>query len=169
MKKLILKVQMAVTLALAVIYDWLHDNAKCFATAAANPSVAAQHAGNITQLAAAAIATRFLLAKIGSDSDHVDVGGASDIPLGVITDESSAAEDPVNVALLGSANTTLKMVASAAISAGDFVVPAASGKIKTLPGAAGTYYIVGRAMIAAGADADVIEVDPIPNTQRVVS
>jgi hypothetical protein len=60
------------------------------------------------------------------------------------------------------------MVASAAITLGDFVVSAAGGKIRTLPGTTGTYYIVGRALQAAGADLDVIEIDPMPVIQRVV-
>lgn len=126
------------------------------------------HEGNITKKADAAIAARFLLAKIGTDIDHVDLAGVNDLPLGVITDEAEAAEDLVNVALLGSACSTLKGVASAAIAAGDLIVPAAAGKLRTLPAGAGTYSIVGRALQAAAADNDVIEFDPIPNVQRVV-
>lgn len=128
-----------------------------------------QHAGNISKKADAALATRYLLVKIGSDADHVAVAGAADIPLGVCTDEPPAAEDWCNVALFGSIGTTLPMVASAAIAAGDFVVSAANGKIRALPAAAATYYIIGRALEAASGDGVLIEVDPIPPTQRVVT
>lgn len=126
------------------------------------------HKGRTTRATDAAITTRFLLGKIGSDANHIAVSGSSDIPIGVITDESVAAEDLVNVNLLGCNAETQRMVASGVINAGDFIVPDASGKVKTLPGTTGTYYIVGRALTAAAADLDVIEVDPIPCVQRVV-
>lgn len=117
------------------------------------------HKGNITKLADGAIATRFLLVEIGSDANHVAVcNGTTDKPLGVCTDEAAAAEDPVNVALLGSAGSTLKMVAAGNITAGDYVATTAAGKIQT---AVSTQYVVGRALEAATADGQVIEVDPI--------
>lgn len=125
-------------------------------------------AGKKTYAADAALALRFVAVKIGSDANHVAVAGTADIPIGICTDNAEAAEDLVNVALLGSASETLKVTASAAIAAGDFVVPAASGKVRTLPGTTGTYYIIGRALQAAGADLDVIEIDPLPTIQRVV-
>lgn len=127
------------------------------------------HAGSITKLADAAITTRNLLVKIGTDAGHVALAGVSDIPLGVATDEPAAAEDPVNVALLGAHAGTLLGVASAAITAGDLVVAAANGKLRTLPTSAGTYHIVGRAIAAAGADGDTIEFVPSFPVQRVVS
>ena len=116
--------------------------------------------GNITKGADAAITERYLLAKIGSASDRVAVCGAADIPIGVITDEAVAAGDLVNVALLGAASSTVRMVASAAIAQGALVEPAASGRIATLGAGAGTHHVVGRALDAAAAAGDVIEVDP---------
>lgn len=127
------------------------------------------HTGNITKLADAAITTRHLVVKIGTDAAHVALAGVSDIPLGVATDEPAAAEDPVNVALLGAGDSTLLGVASAAITAGDLLAPAASGKLRTLPATTGTYYIVGRAITAAGADGDTIEFVPSFPVQRVVA
>jgi len=128
------------------------------------------HEGAITKKTEAAIATRFLLGTFGADVDHIAVAGAADIPIGVITDESAAAEDLVNVNLFGSSYCTQKGVASAAIAIGEFIVPDDGGKVQTLTGlGAGTYYIVGRALTAAGADGDVIEFDPIPAVQRVVA
>lgn len=128
------------------------------------------HEGNITKKADAAIATRFFLVEIGSDIDHVAASNsASDIPLGICTDESAAAEDLVNVALLGSSKCTLKAVANAAITAGAFITSAGNGKVQTLSASTGTYYIIGRALIAAAADGDVIEFDPCLPVQRVVA
>jgi len=127
------------------------------------------HENGITKLADAAITTRFLAVKIGTDANHVDLAGVSDIPLGIATDEASAAEEPVNVAPFGASTGTLLGVASAAIAAGALVVPAASGKLRTLPTAAGTYHIVGRALLAAGADGDTFEFVPSFPVQRVVA
>jgi hypothetical protein len=118
------------------------------------------HLGNITKAADAAISERFLLAKVGSASDRVAVAGAADTPIGVITDEAAATGDLVNVALLGCGGSTVRMVASGAITQGSLVEPAASGRIQTLSGAAGTHNVVGRALDAASNAGDVIEVDP---------
>lgn len=128
------------------------------------------HGPTLSKRSDAAITSRYLLGKVGSDIGHTAVTAAvTDIPLGVIIDEASAAEEVVGVALLGVFPGTVKMVANAAITAGALVsVGAAGGKVATLPGAAGTYYIVGRALTAAGADGDVIEVQHCFPTQRVV-
>jgi len=111
-----------------------------------------------TYLTDAAVATRYLLGKIGTDAAHVAACGASDIPIGVITDEAAAAEEEKAVELLGISNRTLPMVASEAITAGEAVYTAAAGKVQDLPTGAGTYYLVGYALTAAAADLDVIEV-----------
>ena len=66
----------------------------------------------------------------------------------------------MNVALLGARSGTLRMVASAAITQGALLEPAASGRVVTLGGGAGTHHVVGRALDAAAAAGDVIEVDP---------
>jgi hypothetical protein len=118
------------------------------------------HNGNITKAVDAAISERFLLAKIGSAADRVAVCGAADTPIGVITDEAVAAADLVNVALLGARGCTVRMVASAAIAQGALLEPAANGRVQTLGAGAGTHHVVGRALDAAGAAGDVIEVDP---------
>jgi hypothetical protein len=127
--------------------------------------------GNITKLADAAQALRHALVKIGSDADHVAVTTAgTEVPLGVCDDECTAAEDNINVQLLGQKQGTILMVAHAAIDAGDFVVAAAAGRVQTIDGITnGTYYIVGRAINAATAQDDLIEVAHCVPVQRVVS
>jgi len=127
------------------------------------------HAGSITRKTDAAIATRHLLVKVGSDADHIAACGASEVPIGTVPDEAAAAEENVEVALLGSAPSSRKMVASEAITAGEKVYTAASGKVQDLPTDAGTYYCVGTALTPASADGDVIEVDPAPAQKEVVS
>lgn len=124
--------------------------------------------GNMSRLADAALATRHLCVKVGSDVNHVAVAAAADIALGVSNDAAEAAEDPVNVQILGRADGTILMTASGAIALGAMVVTDASGKIRTLPASTGTYYIIGRALEAAAADGDVINVAHCFPIQRVV-
>jgi hypothetical protein len=126
----------------------------------ANIAEGVHGSGNITKGVDAPITERYLLGKIGSATDRVAVCGATDSPIGVITDEAAAVGDPVNVALLGSVTGTVRMVASAAISQGALVEPAASGRVQTLGAGAGTHHVVGRALDVATAAGDVIEVDP---------
>lgn len=132
-------------------------------------SVIGTHRGSLTRLTDAAISTRYLLGTNGSDASHVAICGASTVPLGVIADESSAAEDPVEVELLGSAGSTVRMVANGAISAGNLVYTAASGMVGTLSATAGTYYCVGVALSASTVSGSVIEVDPCVAHRVVVS
>jgi len=117
------------------------------------------HEGGVTKLASAAIATRFLCVKKGADTDHIAVCSAiTDRPMGICTDEPSAAEEPVNVALLGTGGGTRKGVASAPIASGALVATTAAGKLQT---AVSTQYPIGRAVTDAAADGDIVEFDPI--------
>ena len=127
------------------------------------------HDGSYTKKTDAAVSTRYLLGKVGSDVDHIAACGASEIPVGVITDEASAAEELVAVELLGVTKRTLRMVASEAIDAGEHVYTAASGKVQDLPAGAGTYYEVGLALTSASADGDLIEVATCVARKTVVS
>src|SRR5690606_24297183 len=118
------------------------------------------HAGSLTKEADGEIGERHLLGKVGTAADRVDICGAADSPIGVITDEAEAAGDLVNVKLLGSSRGTALMVASGAISQGDLLEPAADGRVQTLGVSAGTHHVVGRALDEATAAGQVIEVDP---------
>jgi hypothetical protein len=119
--------------------------------------------GILTKKTDAAIATRYLLGKFGTDGDHVAVAGAADTPLFVIEDEAGAAEDPVACKVLASCGGTVKMVndATGAIAVGDVLVAAAGGKVKKIAAGVGNYYVVGIALVAAAADGDVMEVAPV--------
>ena len=118
------------------------------------------HAGNITKAAATPISQKYLLCKLNSEG-AVTISGAADPPIGVATDEAEVAGDFVNVALLG-ASDTIKMLANTAISAGEIVVADSGGKVKALPAASGTYYQVGIALSAAGANGLVECVSCLP-------
>ena len=119
------------------------------------------HEGGLTKFTDAAITERWLLGKIGSAADRIAVCGVGDTPIGVISDEAAAAAEAVSVNLLGSSRGTVRMVASAAITQGALLEPAASGRVATLGGGVGSHHVVGRALDAAAAAGDVIEVDPM--------
>lgn len=127
------------------------------------------HEGAFTSLTDAAVSTRYLLCKDGSDDNHVDACGASEIPLGVMTDEATAAEENIGIEILGVSKRTILMVASEPITRGEHVYTAASGKVQDLPAGAGTYYEVGVALTPASADGDLIEVAHCVARKTVVS
>lgn len=106
--------------------------------------------------------TKVILVKAGTTANYVDVCGAADKPIGVIYNEGGAAHDAgewAEVHFLGQG--PIKLVANAAITRGNWVYTAADGEGQPTPTASGSYYLVGRALIAAGADGDVIEVQSI--------
>lgn len=111
---------------------------------------------SVNKLSDAAITTRGLLYKFGSDADHIAVAGATDVAIGVVNDEIATADLTdvyVAVDLLGKGGTK-KMVANGAIAVGNTVYQAASGKVS----ATGTRP-VGRALTASASDGDTITVD----------
>ena len=122
------------------------------------------HAGPRSYKTDDTVSARHLLFKEGSDANHIALCGAAYFPLGTVDNKTLVAEDPCTLLPLGY-GVTRKMVASEAMTVGDDVYTAANGKVQDEPGSAGTYYKVGRALTAAGADGDVIEVEtcyPIP-------
>ncbi len=121
-----------------------------------------------TFLADAAIATRYLLVKAGTDAQHVALCGAADLPLGNATDEPGAAEEGVSVNLFGIQEEGTKLIASGAIAANVHIYTDANGKVQASPTVAGTYYRVGLSLSAAAADGDAIEVVPFPPQKVVV-
>jgi hypothetical protein len=133
-----------------------------FATANAE-STSGTHCATQTKLADGAHSYRHLLVKAGSDADHVALGDATHFPVGVTDDQPSAAEDPVNVRLLGVSNQTVHMIGATAIAAETDVYAAANGFVQALPGSAGTYYRVGRtkaAGLAIASNVYELEVEP---------
>ena len=121
-----------------------------------------------TFYADAVFGSRYLLVKTGSDASHIALAGVGDIPKGFTTDVPDAIGDGVTVRLLGIQEFGAIGVASGAIGQDDLLVPGANGTVRTLPVAAGTYYIVGRALKAA-ADTDTVEYVPTFPVQRVVA
>lgn len=96
---------------------------------------------------------QFRRVKMDADGKvtYADAGDASD---GVTSREAFSSGDYVDVTLR-SAPGTRKMVASGAITAGDYVYGAADGKVST-----DGYVLEGKAVNAAAADGDIVEVMP---------
>lgn len=92
--------------------------------------------------------------RVKISSGKLAAAGAGDACIGVMR-EASFADGDVKTVHLRSANGTMKMVASEAITAGNPVYAAASGKV-----AADGYIPEGIALETSSADGDVIEVMP---------
>lgn len=131
--------------------------------AAANTYDAAvpTHDSTINRTNDAAVTARHLLWQQGSTDGGVALNGVATCPLGTIDNTETATGANQTVLLLGKGKTK-KMVASEAITAGEQVFTAASGKVQDTPTGA-TVYLVGTALTAAAADGDIIEVqDCVP-------
>lgn len=130
----------------------------------ANLASGVHNNGKTTKLADAALATRYLLVKKGTDSNHIAVAGAADTPSAVANDAAQAAEDEVNVQYLCCAGQTVRVQTdgSGALVADDILVPAAAGQVKKISAAGGNYYVVGRVVTAPQTVAgDEFEMAPI--------
>lgn len=124
--------------------------------------------GLITMLAAAAITTRYKLVKKGADANHIAViAAAADEPIGICTDEPAAAEDPVNVTMLGAHDGTVPMVAGGNITDGAVVYSKGDGTVIVKPTAAGTYWKVGTAR-GAWSSGETLEVIPCKPRKLIV-
>lgn len=111
----------------------------------------------------AAVTARHLIWKEGSTpGTGAALCGAADKPLGTIDNIESDTGIAQNVWLFGTGECTRKVIASEAITIGQDIYTAASGKVQNQPASAGSYWKVGRALTAAGADGDVIEIEPCP-------
>lgn len=81
---------------------------------------------------------------------------ASALPFCTIAKDASAAGESVPCFLLGQVPHPIPMVAAGAVTVGTMVYTAASGRVQSLPSAAGTYYMVGIALQTATASGDEI-------------
>jgi hypothetical protein len=135
--------------------------------ALANAIDTGTHDGALSKVTDAAIG-RYIIVKEGTTAGStVDACGANALPLGVTLNEAAAAAERVPVAPMALSGTKL-LTASEAITIGDTIYTAASGKVQNEPGTAGTYYRIGRALTSAAADGDLIEVETHPPIKVVV-
>ena len=113
--------------------------------------------GHVSYIADADHAERYSLVKRGTAANSTAICGAADIPIGVSNDTPLAA-DQHRVTLFSACGTRL-MVASAAITQDALLEPAANGRVATAGTGSGTHWIVGRAITAATAAGQQVEVD----------
>jgi hypothetical protein len=156
----------------AAFYRYRTAAGEFFANVVTITSVNTFQEGRKTYLADNAFTSRYLLAKIGSDASHIDVCTAADVPLGVVPDMTPTTDAgnltyPLPVNLFPVTNTTERMIAAGPIALGAFVSPAAVGQVQTTPATTGAYFVVGRALTAALAASDMIEVSPMFFLNRV--
>jgi hypothetical protein len=87
------------------------------------------------------------LVVLDEDPEKVTLADADSLPFGVTTDSANVGEI-VNIDLLGCSNT-IKIVAGAAIEAGELLIPDEDGKTLPMPTSAGTYICIGIALSTA--------------------
>lgn len=118
--------------------------------------------GNKSYLPDVAIASRFNVVILGSSQYNITPSAANtDIPLGICTDAPDAnnMDVPVNVAVLGAAKGTQKVLLSGTVNHGDMLQSNGDGGAITLKTTTGSWYIIGRAL-RDGVAGDTIEFAP---------
>lgn len=113
--------------------------------------------GTLTYSASAAISGKYLFGQQTPTQGQIALAGSGNTStgaraIGVITDEASAAGDPVAVSLVGAACGTLKALAGGAISVGDLITADINSRavsFTAMASGAGTFYIYGIALNAA--------------------
>ena len=106
---------------------------------------------------------RFRIVVEGSDADHVKYPDAvTDLPVGITTDGCEAAEDAVDLAMLGRGETKIVKL-NGTCSKGDPICAEdpgtdATGKVREAPATPGAYFLIGFAL-EDGADEQEIGLD----------
>jgi hypothetical protein len=110
-----------------------------------------------TFITGAAVSAKRLV-KLSSGEVVHNTATATDDPIG-ISQYAGADGDAIGVRLINDAGT-FECTAAGAITADADVYAAADGKVQALPAAAATYRRIGKALEAATADGDIIEILP---------
>lgn len=160
MRKFVYQAVFLIELALCALIDLLRPKHITMANAELG---AGTHEAVRTFDTAAAITTRHLLYKQSSATAIAVVTAATDLPIGTVADEVSAAElaaadgnvVAVQCNLLGK-GTTKKMVTDGTCTVGAAVYLTAAGKV-----ASSGSVVVGTALTASATDGDVIEVQDV--------
>jgi len=128
--------------------------------------------GRGTALADNTFARRYLIAKMGSDTSHIDLCGASDTPWAIVPDMTPTTDTdlsyPLPFEILALSEDTQRGAVNAATAVGDLLTVTTGGLLITLPTAAGTYWVVGRGKTATSAQYDLVEFAPCAPYQVTV-
>lgn len=119
-----------------------------------------------------AVSFRNAVVTLGGDDRHFKLpGNAADIPRGILLNDQVDANEPgairKGVAIFGLYPDTLPGVAAGAIAANAELVAdlATPGRVKSLPAAAGTYVVFGRARFAVASAGDPVSIiHAVPRT-----
>lgn len=153
---------LALLLILAAVAAFHHRKAAELANNAILVSTTPK--GRATAVADAAFTSRYLVAKRGAYTYSIAVAGQGDIPYAVVPDMTPTTDTdlsyPLPVNLLGLNEDTERMIASGAIAVDALLTTDAAGQVRTVPAAAGTYWVLGKAKTAAAAQNDQVEVIP---------
>lgn len=116
-----------------------------------------------TYFSKGSISQPFLLGQFDTTGIVKPCALASAEPFCVIADKAAAGGEPVPVWLLGATPHAVRVVSGGAITLGADIYTAASGRVQSLPSAAGTYYKVGIALEAAtAAGQEILAIVGIP-------
>lgn len=136
-------------------------------TPLANSITSGTRCGDIPVTLEAAVARRHLLLKQGVAAGSGLICTQADRPLGFAEDEG-AIGDKIAMHRLGMAGRTVLGVASGVIAENARLVPANGGKLRTLPAAAGTYWVCAEAIEGAADDEEIEVVGCVPFQVTVV-
>lgn len=119
-----------------------------------------------TFLADAAFAETHLIGKLGAAIGGIDVCGVGDVPFGVV-DEAAASADYTNVQFLGKGPSKIAR-AVGTVTFKERLVPAAAGRVRTLPTDPGTYWVIGVALSTQATTGQLVEFADCAPQQVVV-
>jgi hypothetical protein len=118
--------------------------------------------GHATAVADAPFTSRYLIAKRGANPYSIAMAGQGDVPYAVVPDMTPTTDTdlsyPLPAHILGLNGETERMIASGAINIDQLVTTDASGQVRAVPTASGTYWVLGKAKTAALAQGDQVEV-----------
>lgn len=111
----------------------------------------------------AATAARYLLYKIGSDSDHCAVCGAGDTPLGSSDDlaDSANLDLPIAIKLFGAVKGTTRVITDGTVANGNRVKCAANGQVTVAATADVSFGIAIITSDGSSAAGDPIQIIPV--------
>lgn len=116
------------------------------------------HVNTLTKRSGEAAIPTGRLVTFEGKGERVKLCDTKNVPFGVSTDTVDAFDAPINVALLGVSNETVRIQTSKSIALGQFAAIAESGQIQPLnKETPGLYWIVGIAL-SDGQKDDLVEV-----------
>jgi len=121
--------------------------------------------GTVSLDGTAAIATKNYVVVRGADDRHFKIpSAATDVPLGILLNDEIATDEvdvvKKNIALFGLYPESLPAVAEAAIAVDALLVQGVGtpGRVKTLPGTTGTYFVIGRSRFTVANAGDPVSI-----------